>query len=331
MTRRHPRRRSGFTLIELLVVIAIIAVLIGLLLPAIQKVREAASRSKCANNMKQIGIAFHNYDTTIGAWPAYSYSYPGYSYQYSYWPNALLPFIEQDNNYGSAPVSIYICPSRRTGNVLGLDYGGGVQSNAAIFVNNINTIVNADGTSNTMLIGEVSSSGGDSSPPQGVYIWGTYVTQTGSIPSSDNGRTPVNDTAYKDGEGPGAGAQGQSFTLYSYYDSSRQGFYYGQITPPAGYNSGFAYYIDSAKTKPYFIYFYSSTPPYPYFEAENITNPASTQSVTMPTSLGGFGSAHPSGMNVLMCDGSVRRFYYGRPGLKQLIGYNDGVPSNWEN
>jgi prepilin-type N-terminal cleavage/methylation domain-containing protein len=175
---RLRTRARAFTLIELLVVIAIIAVLIGLLLPAVQKVRESASKSECTNNMKQLGIAIHTYHDVFKIFPFEDGANPSIFV-------ILLPYVEQDNMYkkivpspgqyiagNAAAVKTYLCPSRRT-SVVGpkVDYagaynGGIEEADITNFIGSANrwktilnssgttmaNVTNGSGTSNTILL-----------------------------------------------------------------------------------------------------------------------------------------------------------------------------------
>jgi prepilin-type N-terminal cleavage/methylation domain-containing protein/prepilin-type processing-associated H-X9-DG protein len=296
MKRSRVPGKSAFTLIELLVVVAIIAVLIGLLIPAVQKVRTAAQRITCSNNLHQIGVGFANYETSIGLYPMNN------------WPYSLLPFMEQEsaqtyNYYGgsTAPVSTYACPARSPSNVAVLDYNGGAQGDS--FVNwAVRQSYISKGMSTTMAIAEklipISSapiaatnnstynSTSTPGPVAGQYN-NSYTYSYTYIPASiggsntitywssayDYGVTPVNDTASPDPI-PTTSPQtpkppynptpvNATLTLKSYYDPSiKQGWSYDYKTSTDSASGvtlyQYIYYVDSNKQYPYEAVYESS-------------------------------------------------------------------------
>jgi prepilin-type N-terminal cleavage/methylation domain-containing protein len=213
--------RLGFTLVELLVVIAIIGVLIAMLLPAVQKVREAANRTWCANNLRQIGIALHNYEGVFRVFPPAARYKPTQTFE-SWSVHALiLPFIEQENlqrlidfnqsddlqpNVSKVRVATYMCPSDIKDELsiqpdgehwplsYGINYGTWFVYNPAILkggdgafaVNKpMKTSSFADGLSNTLGLAEVKAS----SP----YLWGSANP---NVPNAPVPASPAQVVAY---------------------------------------------------------------------------------------------------------------------------------------
>jgi prepilin-type N-terminal cleavage/methylation domain-containing protein/prepilin-type processing-associated H-X9-DG protein len=198
------RRTSAFTLIELLVVIAIIAVLVGLLIPAVQKVREAASRTACTNNLRQIGIALHAHHDSHGAFPPGGIEWrppQNKTKRQLAWSVFLLPYLEQEalfrkldlstpfdspENAGAAAtvLPVYLCPSsRRTATLVqgrgACDYGGiygeritgpnNPPKGTMLYDQPIRIRMISDGTSQTLIVSE------DGDWPDGQWINGLNI------------------------------------------------------------------------------------------------------------------------------------------------------------
>jgi prepilin-type N-terminal cleavage/methylation domain-containing protein/prepilin-type processing-associated H-X9-DG protein len=255
MRVRFFLRWRGFTLIELLVVIAIIGILISLLLPAVQKVREAAARTQCANNLKQIALACHSFHDVYhwfpqGGFPATGWPAPnplpqGTNPARAYgWMWVILPYIEQSEVYAggspaafnyAAPISIYRCPSEPRVDLImngflmtdyvaisGVDYldGKGVISNMGQFTIGPQKIQSiSDGSSQTLLIGERYFS------TDGYWGWAfetdgideaAGVASTWEWYSTDQNGAPCANPPYLFGGGPNNPANPCSFNyLYS--------------------------------------------------------------------------------------------------------------------
>jgi prepilin-type N-terminal cleavage/methylation domain-containing protein/prepilin-type processing-associated H-X9-DG protein len=280
-------RRSGFTLVELLVVIAIIGVLIGLLLPAVQKLRETANRMKCVNNLKQVGLALHNYYSSSGQFPLC------WDDNYGSWIGTLFPYTEQvgigyigyqdGNDWVDVDITLnlYTCPSDpRSGHfswdfampgyrdsegltsylaVSGLDYadGKGVITDDWVFT--AHTMANiTDGTSNTIMLAE--------RPPSADKFWGWWAW--GDYPDTTLGAA----------------------NSYQFYDTSGGG--------PSGD-------VPCPQTGPF------------YFQPGDIRSNCDSSH---------FWSLHPGGGNFLFADGSVRFLGYaiGATVIPQMATIADG-------
>jgi prepilin-type N-terminal cleavage/methylation domain-containing protein len=293
MNTHVPRRRRGFTLIELLVVIAIIAILIALLLPAVQQAREAARRTQCKNNLKQLGLAVHNYEATHKVFPPGTLGFPKVFSCFAH----LLPYVEQDSlrsliNYNDNPlpfagqpapngatndvaaktrVPMLICPSEsgQPQSAYGpTSYAGNLGSGTVTFGLNstgdgvifsrssIGFRSITDGTSTTALFSE--------------SLFGNGVTSTGMTPQDP--RREVFEVA------------GSADTTPAACDAASGGAWNGQ----RGWKWINGHYADT-------LYNHYYTPNSPKWDCGNGSHNKGLVSAR---------SDHPGGVHVTMCDGS---------------------------
>jgi prepilin-type N-terminal cleavage/methylation domain-containing protein/prepilin-type processing-associated H-X9-DG protein len=266
------RLRSAFTLIELLVVIAIIAILIGLLLPAVQKVREAAARMKCQNNLKQIGLGLHNYHDANGKFPVGWDDGPAV-WAWSVW---ILPYIEQANLYNQINPSVNSFTSVMT-------------SNPAVLQTKISVYICPSDNN-----------------PAGNLNDNRKFTNTGAATSANPISLGIsNYTASNGNNHDGVFAAGKQYTILQVTDGTSNTFMVGEratkVGTAGGQFAGVWAGVNGAEPSENAKYYAVSS-----FTCFRMQDGFNTTSLTQFYPQRAYSSLHTGGANFVLCDGSVR-------------------------
>jgi prepilin-type N-terminal cleavage/methylation domain-containing protein/prepilin-type processing-associated H-X9-DG protein len=346
------RARGAFTLIELLVVIAIIAILIGLLVPAVQKVREAAARTQCFNNLKQIGLALHNHHDTYRAFPSggtvyleedTNYATPSslgsttpanYRSQAWGWAFQILQYLEQSNVWAlgvtngplakSTVISVYVCPSRRGPMVdqgwFHCDYAGNGGANTR--PNGKQNIGQSDPNPTGVIVMNVAADNYVNNYPGGPGVFRKTVPP---LPILANMTNVVRMLSITDGTSNTLFV-GEKFISPKYYEPGNTGsgyrFQWGDLN---GYTAGTGW--DQVR---YGYWSPMQDNDFMYYDA--CYDPTLQHKCTgAPNTVDMFGGPHPGGAPVVMCDGSVRMISYSinRIMMQNLTNKSDGNVIDW--
>lgn len=312
--------RSAFTLIELLVTMAVIGILIALFLPAVQSVREAARRTQCQSNLKQLSLAALNFESAHGNFPSggWGYQWQGYSDistragQPGAWTFSLLPFLEQSAVYQlgqyksppaeldldlrrriETPVSIYHCPSRRGGG--GELFGIDPSCPSCALPLGIATPLEAVARS------DYAVNAGDGEPdPANLESWPVNFWGPADVAEA-NQLTLTNQWPAPPADWTGISWLRRGVRIAAITDGTSNTFLFGEkYVSRNAYRDG----TDWGDNEPLFGGFNndnhrSTNPHWPYMQDQKAT-----------LSIGSFGSAHAGGGHFAYCDGSVRRVSY---------------------